>query len=131
TASGAELFAGAVREFEIGQLVGVNTAGKGSVQCTPIRLSDGAAISYTVGTLLTGKSVPFDGVGFAPDVESVLKADEEKNFYDLNVDTDSQIAKAKEVVASVIAHKPNGGTPPAGGNSAVASEAGSASAPAA
>ncbi|MEG2394035.1 MAG: S41 family peptidase, partial [Ruthenibacterium sp.] len=69
TASGAELFAGAVREFGLGQLVGINTAGKGSVQCVPIRLSDGSAISYTVGTLLTGKGTPFDGAGFAPDVE--------------------------------------------------------------
>ncbi|MEG1274750.1 MAG: hypothetical protein RSD27_03545, partial [Ruthenibacterium sp.] len=37
----------------------------------------------------------------------------EKNFYDLTVDTDSQITKAKEVVAGSIVRQMPGDTPPA------------------
>ena len=61
TAAGAELLAASVRAFDKGRIVGTVTAGKGSIQCDPVRLSNGAAVSYTVGMLLTG----FD-FGFFP-----------------------------------------------------------------
>ena len=41
-----------LREFGKGKVVGTQTAGKGTIQCTPVTLSDGSAISYTVGILL-------------------------------------------------------------------------------
>lgn len=102
TSAGAELLASAVRDFGMGQVVGTTTAGKAAVQCTPVRMTDGSAISYTVGMLTTGAGVAFDGTGITPDVEVVLKADEEKNFYDMMPEMDPQITKAKQVLAGII-----------------------------
>ncbi len=100
TAAGAELFATSIRDFGKGKVVGVTTAGKGTIQCTPVRLSDGSAISYTTGILLTKTEESFDGVGVSPDVIVEAKADELKNPYDLTIQNDSQIVKAFEVAAS-------------------------------
>ncbi len=98
TAAGAELFAAGIRDLGVGQIVGTVTAGKGSIQCAPIRLSDGSAISYTVGLLLTGKSEQFDAVGIVPDVTAVLRDDEIEDFYTLPPMFDTQAATGKEVV---------------------------------
>lgn len=106
TAAGAELLASAVRDFHLGSIVGVTTAGKGRVQCDPVRLSDGSAISYTVGLLLTSNGENFDGAGIKPDVESVMKSEDARNFYALTVDTDSQIAKAYEVAQYLMQQMP-------------------------
>lgn len=123
TAAGAELFAVSVRDFGLGQVVGVTTAGKGSIQCEPVRLSDGSAISYTIGHLLTSTEESFDKTGVVPDVESILKADEERNFYDLTVDNDTQIAKAREVVQTLLANRPlyDASTAPAASSSTTSS----------
>lgn len=91
-----------VRDFGKGRIVGTTTAGKGSIQCDPVRLSNGAAVSYTIGMLLTGKEESFDGTGVSPDVEISLKAEEERNFYDLTPDTDSQIQKAVETAGALL-----------------------------
>lgn len=101
SAAGAELFATSVRDFGKGKIVGVVTAGKGTIQSTPVRLSDGSAISYTTGALLTKTEASFDGTGVSPDVIVEAKADELTNPYDLTVQNDSQIVKAFEVAASL------------------------------
>ncbi len=98
TQAGAELFAAGVRDFGIGQIVGTQTAGIGSIQCEPVRLSDGSAISYTIGIILTGLNEEFNNIGLEPDIESQLREDELEMYYDLNISTDSQIMRAKEVV---------------------------------
>ena len=97
-----ELFAVSIREFGKGRVVGTQTAGKGTIQCTPVTLSDGSAISYTVGVLLDKEGNSFDGTGVAPDVEISLKPDEEANFYSFTVDTDPQITKALEAVTALV-----------------------------
>lgn len=97
-----ELFAVSLREFGKGKVVGTQTAGKGTIQCTPVTLSDGSAISYTVGILLDKEGNSFDGTGITPDVEIALKADEEANFYSLTVETDPQISKAFEAVTAMV-----------------------------
>lgn len=94
TAYGAELLASSIRNFDKGRIVGVQTAGKGTIQCTPVALSDGSAIVYTIGLLLDKNSETFDGVGLSPDVEIALLPDEETNFYTLTIQSDSQIVKA-------------------------------------
>lgn len=103
TAAGAELLALSSRDFGMNaKIVGTTTAGKGGITAEPVRLSDGSAISYTVGQLLTSKNAVVTGNPTVPDVEAVLKAEEEKNFYMLTVDSDSQIAKAFEVLRSLV-----------------------------
>ena len=126
TTAGAELFATSVRDFGIGRIVGVTTAGKGSIQCDPVPLSDGSAIVYTVGMLLTKNGESFDGTGVIPDVEVLLTADQEAAFYDFTVDTDPQIVKAFETAASLL----NAGQSAGGETAESASESTSGSAPA-
>ncbi|MEG1407860.1 MAG: hypothetical protein RSD23_08365, partial [Ruthenibacterium sp.] len=57
----------------------------------------GSAVSYTIGVLLTKDGKSFDKEGFTPDIEASLKPEDEKNFYDLTIQTDTQILKAFEV----------------------------------
>ena len=125
TASGAELFATSVRDFGKGRIVGTRTAGKGSIQCDPVPLSDGSAVSYTVGMLLTKNEESFDGTGVTPDVEVLLTADQEASFYDLTVDTDPQIVKAFEAAASLLSKTGDGQTAQSGSASQPAQEASS------
>jgi carboxyl-terminal processing protease len=68
TASAAEVMAAALRDHQRGQLVGVKTFGKGSVQLT-FELSDGSAVRVTAAKWLTPARRMLDGVGLTPDVE--------------------------------------------------------------
>ena len=102
TSYAAELFATSIREFEKGRIVGARTAGKGTVQCRPVALSDGSAFSYTVGLLLSKNGSSFNGTGIAPDVEALLTAEEEANFYMFTVETDPQIRRAVEALDTMI-----------------------------
>ncbi len=101
TQAGAELFAAGIRDFGVGQIVGTQTSGKGSIQSEPLRLTDGSAVSYTVGIILTGENEEFNGVGITPNVEVLLREDELAMYYDLNIISDSQIMRAKEVVLNL------------------------------
>ncbi len=102
TSYAAELFATSLREFEKGRIVGVRTAGKGTVQCRPVALSDGSAFSYTVGLLLSKSGTSFNGTGVVPDVEALLTAKEEANFYSFTVETDPQIRRAREALDTML-----------------------------
>ena len=67
TASGAELFAGALRDALGAHVVGAKTAGKWNVQKIA-ELGNGYAIKYTVGLFKTPKGQSLDGKGLEPDV---------------------------------------------------------------
>ncbi len=101
TQQGAELFALSVKELSGAQIVGTATAGMGSVQSAPIALSDGSAISYTVGTLISSNHTEFNVSGILPNVEVPLRDDELETFYFLTVDTDTQIMRARELALSM------------------------------
>lgn len=102
TSYAAELFATSIREFEKGRIVGARTAGKGTIQCRPVALSDGSAFSYTVGLLLSKGGTTFNGTGITPDVEALLTAEEEANAYSFTVETDPQIRRAFEALDTMI-----------------------------
>lgn len=101
TASSAELFAASLREFGKARLVGTTTFGKGTIQASPQKLSDGSAVVVTVAKLLTGKQQSFDGTGLSVDVEAALSTDEIQNYYDMTVENDPQIKRAVETARSV------------------------------
>lgn len=66
--SAAEFFAAALREYEAAIIVGAPTVGKGYFQNT-FRLSDGSAVSLSVGRYFTPKGVSLAEVGgLTPDV---------------------------------------------------------------
>ncbi|MGH8870013.1 MAG: S41 family peptidase [Actinomycetes bacterium] len=67
TASAAELLAASLQDRNRAVVVGSRTVGKGSVQ-EPARLSDGSALSITVGRYLTPSGRSVEGVGVEPDV---------------------------------------------------------------
>ncbi|RHV91519.1 hypothetical protein DXA96_03065 [Lachnospiraceae bacterium OF09-33XD] len=90
SASASEIFAGAVKDYGIGTLVGTTTFGKGIVQNT-YQLSDGSVVKLTVSHYYTPKGNDINGTGITPDVEVEQPEDSE---------TDVQLAKALEVLAS-------------------------------
>ena len=94
TASAAELFAASLRSMSGARLVGTTTMGKGTIQSSPQRLSDGSAVSITVAKLICGDGSCFDGTGLSVDVERALSAEETTNFYDYTPETDPQIQRA-------------------------------------
>lgn len=94
TASAAELFASCLRTMNGARLVGTTTMGKGTIQSSPQRLSDGSAVVVTVAKLLSCDGTSFDGVGLAVDVERPLTSEEEALYYDYTVADDPQIQRA-------------------------------------
>lgn len=95
SASASEILAGAIKDYEIGKLVGTNTFGKGIVQRV-INLSDGSAVKLTVSTYYTPKGNSVHEVGISPDVE--IELDPEQYL----AGVDNQLEKAKEVLSEMI-----------------------------
>ncbi len=94
TASAAELFTSAVRDYEKAIIVGTTTYGKGCMQTT-VPLSDNSAVSITYRMYNPPFSDNYHGIGIVPDVE--VELDEElqgKNFYKITDEEDNQLAAA-------------------------------------
>lgn len=94
TASAAELFTSAVRDYDKAQIVGTTTYGKGCMQTT-IPLSDYSAVSVTYRMYSPPFSDNYHGVGIIPDVE--VEIDEallSKNVYKITDEEDNQLAAA-------------------------------------
>ena len=97
TASAAELFACALRDYGKAKLVGTATYGKGCVQTT-YTFPDGSALCFTTALYYPPASDNFDGTPLAPDVAVTLSEEEKQNFYSLTEKTDPQLAAALELV---------------------------------
>ncbi|MDD2785821.1 MAG: S41 family peptidase [Patescibacteria group bacterium] len=89
TASAAEIVAGALQDYGLGELIGMKTFGKGSVQDYS-DFSDGSAIKITIAEWLTPKGRSINKIGIQPDIEVDRTADD----YDQN--RDPQLDKALE-----------------------------------
>ena len=88
TASAAEIFTGAVKDYGIGTIVGTTTFGKGIVQNT-FQFSDGSVVKLTIAHYYTPLGNDIHKVGITPDVEVELPDD---------ATSDVQLEKALEVV---------------------------------
>lgn len=93
SASASEIFAGAVKDYGIGTLIGTTTFGKGIVQ-QMIGLGDGSAVKVTISKYYTPSGVCIHKSGIDPDIE--LEFDSEKYTED---ETDNQLQKAIEVLS--------------------------------
>ncbi|MBQ4097295.1 MAG: PDZ domain-containing protein [Clostridia bacterium] len=94
TASAAELFTAAVRDYNKAEIVGTTTFGKGCMQTT-IPLATGGAISITYRMYNPPFSENYHGVGIIPDVEVELDpALKNKNIYKITDEEDNQLAAA-------------------------------------
>ena len=72
TASAAEIFSGAVRDFKYGTLIGTKTFGKGIVQ-QEFTLGDGSALKMTVETYYTPSGECIHKKGIEPDIKLKYK----------------------------------------------------------
>ena len=97
SASASEIFAGAIKDYEYGTLIGTTTFGKGIVQ-TIFPLSDGDAVKLTTAKYFTPKGNYIHGVGIDPDIELEYEyLDPDGEEYDMQYD--NQIQKAIEVLS--------------------------------
>lgn len=106
SASGAEILAGALKDYEIGTLVGGTTFGKGVVQDI-IPLANGGAITLTVAGYLTAGGHFIHEKGIEPNVtpeidEELKKAVEEGDFEALEEVDERTEEKALEVLREKI-----------------------------
>ncbi len=75
TASSAEIFSGAVKDYGVATLIGEQTFGKGIVQ-NPYTLSDGSVVRLTTAHYYTPLGHDIHGEGIAPDL--VVEGEEEQ-----------------------------------------------------
>jgi carboxyl-terminal processing protease len=92
TASASEIVAGAIQDHGRGQLVGVTSYGKGSVQNWVPLTNDQGAVRVTIAKWLTPNERAIHGEGLQPDV--VVETTTE----DRQADLDPQLDKAVEVL---------------------------------
>lgn len=97
SASASEIFAGAIKDYEYGTLIGTTTFGKGIVQ-TIFPLSDGDAVKLTTAKYFTPNGNYIHGVGIEPDIELEYEyLDPDGTEYDMQYD--NQIQKAIEILS--------------------------------
>jgi carboxyl-terminal processing protease len=93
TASASEITAGAIQDYKRGQLVGVTTYGKGSVQSWVALSNNEGAIRVTTAHWLTPNQRLIDKIGLKPDVEVKISQD------DINAGRDPQLDKAVQLLS--------------------------------
>lgn len=91
SASASEIYAGAIQDYGIGEIVGTTSFGKGVVQGV-FDLKDGTSMKLTISQYFTPKGRNIQGKGIKPDVEAAYEYDEE------HPEKDNQLDKAVEVV---------------------------------
>ncbi len=92
SASASEIFAGAVKDYGLGTIVGTTTYGKGVVQSIR-QLSDGSAVKLTIANYYTPKGNSINKTGIRPDVEVELSP-EFLNQEDITHEEDNQLQAA-------------------------------------
>lgn len=96
SASASEIFAGAVKDYGIGTIVGTTTFGKGVVQ-ELLPLNDGSAVKLTISNYYTPKGNSIQDVGIHPDVE--VKLDPELlNKEEITHEEDNQLQEALKIL---------------------------------
>lgn len=101
TASAAEIFSGAVRDFKYGTLIGTKTFGKGIVQ-QEFTLGDGSALKMTVERYFTPDGECIHKKGIKPDIVLKYKYDGDASkvtdMSDYDFSKDNQVQKGISVL---------------------------------
>ncbi len=97
TASASEILAGALQDYEKAKIVGTTTFGKGIIQ-EVFSVKDLGGIKITTQEYQTPKHNKINKAGIHPDVEVELP-DELKKETEIPEEKDTQLQKAKEIVA--------------------------------
>lgn len=94
TASAAELFTSAIKDYEMGISVGTKTYGKGCMQTT-VQLSDGSAYKVTYRFYKPPFSESYHGTGIEPDIDVELSEEASGiSIYKLADKDDNQLMAA-------------------------------------
>lgn len=101
TASAAELFTAAIKDYKKAVSVGTKTYGKGTMQQI-IDLNDGTALDLSIAYFYPPKSGNFEGKGVTPDIPVALSTEKQQNFYSLPEDEDDQLQAAISYVETHI-----------------------------
>lgn len=99
TASAAELFTAALRDYGLAKTVGINTFGKGTMQTTRM-LEDGSAIKISTAYYNPPKNVSYDGIGIKPDFEIEYPEEWQGKLYQMPSSEDVHLQKALEILTS-------------------------------
>lgn len=99
TASAAELFTQALRDYGVAKSVGETTYGKGTMQVYH-KLKDGSAIKVTTNKYNPPVSPNYDGIGLVPDYEVVLETGDILGVDAISPEMDVQLATAVEYVTT-------------------------------
>lgn len=102
SASASEIFAGAIKDYGTGKLVGTNTFGKGIVQ-RMFPLNDGSAVKLTIAKYFTPNGNDIHKIGIKPDVEVEFDA---TAYRESNGEKDNQLDKAEECMLDMMGVKP-------------------------
>ena len=97
TASAAELFTAALRDYDMAVTVGTTTYGKGEMQSL-ISLADGSGVRISTYFYNPPCGVNYEGIGIIPDVEIDLPEELASKYYQLTDEEDVQLQKALEAV---------------------------------
>lgn len=98
TASAAELFTCALKDYGKAVIVGEKTYGKGCGQ-NVIPLYDGSGLVFTTFLYDPPKSANYNGVGIAPDIDAELSEEaSKKNLFELSHSEDEQLKAAIEAL---------------------------------
>jgi carboxyl-terminal processing protease len=100
TASAAELFTAALRDYGKAKSIGTKTFGKGTMQ-EIINLDDGTALELSVAYFYPPKSDSFEGKGITPDIEVNLPADEQNHLFAISDSKDTQLQAGIKYINSL------------------------------
>ncbi len=95
TASAAEIVAGALQDYERATVVGMTTAGKGSIQRIH-QFDEGSSVQVTIAEWLTPDQNVIQGNGIEPDIEIELDDIDDRD----DPSDDSQLERAIEFLRS-------------------------------
>ena len=100
TASAAELFTAALRDYDMATVVGTTTYGKGCMQTTR-ELESGGAVSGTYRMFKPPFSESYHKIGIVPDIEVELdEALADKSLFKITDEEDNQLKAAAEAFGS-------------------------------
>ncbi|MBR3280875.1 MAG: S41 family peptidase [Clostridia bacterium] len=92
SASATEVFTAAVKDYEVGTVIGKKTYGKGVVQSLR-PLGDGTYVKLTTSEYFSPKGNKIDKIGVEPDIEVDLPEGVD-SLYDIERDKDTQLQRA-------------------------------------
>ncbi len=97
TASAAELFTAALRDYKLATIVGTKTFGKGTMQ-TITPLPDGSGLRLSTYYYNPPFGENYNEKGITPDIIIEMPEELSKRFYKLTKEEDNQLQKAIEVL---------------------------------